>query len=124
MMLSVSSVQAAEQNIGFEIGIAPFLPVKTLVQNYAPMRNYLQSHLHQPVIIVSAPDYRTYYQRIHKREYPIIIAAANSAYLAWAESSYIPLLQPLIHTRPVVVISKDKKLSKLSELRGKTVAMS
>ena len=124
MMLSVFTVQAAEQNIGFEIGIAPFLPVKTLVQNYAPMRDYLQSRLHQPVIIVSAPDYKTYYQRIQKREYPIIIAAANSAYLAWAESSYIPMLQPLIYTRPVVVISKDKNLNKLSELRGKTVAMS
>lgn len=124
LMLSVFTAKAAEQNTGFEIGIAPFLPVKTLVQNYAPMRDYLQSRLHVPVTIVSAPDYKTYSQRIQKHEYPIIIAAANSAYLAWAESAYIPMLQPLNPTHPVLVVAKDQAFKQLSDLRGKTVAMS
>jgi phosphonate transport system substrate-binding protein len=124
LFLNVFTARADEQGIGFEIGIAPFLPVKTLVQNYAPMRDYLQSRLHEPVTIVSAPDYKTYYQRIQNREYPIIIAAANSAYLAWAESAYIPMLQPLIPTRPVLIVAKDSQVNKLSDLRGKTVSMS
>lgn len=123
LMTNVFAAWAAEQKIGIEIGIAPFLPVKTLVQNYAPLRDYLQSRLHEPVTIVSAPDYLSYYQRIQKHEYPIIIAPANSAYLAWAESAYVPLLQPLVYTRPVVVILKDQKLNKISDLHGKTIAM-
>lgn len=123
-MLHACATWAVEQKVGFEIGIAPFLPVKTLVQNYAPLRDYLQNRLNVPVTIVSAPDYKTYYKCIQKHDYPIIIAAANSAYLAWSESAYIPLLKPLVYTRPVVVISKDKTLNKLTELRGKSVAMS
>ena len=124
LMLHACATRAAEQKVGFEIGIAPFLPVKTLVQNYAPLRDYLQNRLNEPVTIVSAPDYKAYYKCIQKHDYPIIIAAANSAYLAWSESAYIPLLKPLVYTRPVVVISKDKTLNKLTELRDKTVAMS
>lgn len=122
--LGVSTAHAAEQSIGLEIGIAPFLPVKTLVQNYAPLRDYLQNRLHEPVTIVSAPDYKTYYQRIQKREYPVIIAAANSAYLAWSEAAYIPMLQPIILTRPVLVVAKNKTIKSLLDLRGKSVAMS
>lgn len=123
LVFIVFAACAAERKDGIEIGIAPFLPVKTLVQNYAPLRDYLQNRLHLPVTTVSAPDYKTYSKCIQKHEYPIIIAAANSAYLAWAESAYVPLLRPLIYTRPVLVIAKDHTFKQVSELRGKTVAM-
>lgn len=123
LTMFVCGVCASERNPGIEIGIAPFLPVKTLVQNYAPLREYLQNHLHEPVTIVSAPDYQTYSKCIQNRDYTIIIATANSAYLAWSDSHYIPLLQPLNYTRPVVVIAKDQELKQLSELLGKTISM-
>ena len=86
LMLHLGCVYAAEQQTGIEIGIAPFLPVKTLVQNYEPMRDYLEARLKVPVTIVSARDYNTFYRRIRNHEYPVIITPANSAYLAWAES--------------------------------------
>lgn len=123
LLMNAFDVSAEEHKAGIEIGIAPFLSIQTLVQNYAPMRAYLQSRLNEPVTFVSAPDYKTYTKRIKNHEYPIIIATANSAYLAWAQFSYIPLLQPLIYTHPVVIIAKNQKLNKLSDLRGKTVAM-
>jgi ABC-type phosphate/phosphonate transport system substrate-binding protein len=124
LLLSPSLVCSEEYKARLEIAIAPFLPVKTLVQNYAPMRDYLQSKLNEPVTIISAPDYKTYYKRIKNREYPIIITVASSAYLAWAESSYIPLLRPLVYTRPVLVIAKDQPNLQPADLRGKTIAMS
>ena len=34
---NASLVWGAEKTTGIELGIAPFLPVKVLVQNYAPM---------------------------------------------------------------------------------------
>lgn len=125
-LLAVNAVSAwsAEQGPGIEIAVAPFLPIKTLVQNYAPLRDYLQIKLNEPVTIISAPDYKTFYKHIEKREYPIIITTANSAYLAWADSGYIPLLRPLVYTRPVLVIGRDQPNLLITNLRGKTVAMS
>lgn len=115
---------AEEQKNGFDIAIAPFLPVKTLVKNYATLRMYLQLKFNEPVTIISAPDYQTFYNRIRMREYPIIITPANSAYLAWSESGYIPLLRPLEDTMPVLIIRRNTTFLTLSELRGKSVAMS
>lgn len=124
LTLNAMATCASEQKPGIEIGIAPFLPVKTLVQNYAPLRDFLQSRLNEPVTIVSAPDYKTYYKRIQNRDYQIIITTASSAYLAWADYAYVPLLQPLNFTQPVVVVAKYQAFRQLSDLRGKTIAMS
>lgn len=123
LLFQVMAIQAAEQKIGLEIGIAPFLPVKTLVQNYAPLRDYLQIQLQEPVSIVSATDYKAFSLAIHKLEYPIIISVANLAYLAWADDKYIPLLQPLNFTQPVVIIANSQAFRQLSDLRGKTISM-
>lgn len=124
LAINAMSSYASEQKPGIEIGIAPFLPVKTLVQNYAALRDFLESKLKEPVTIVSAPDYKTYYKCIQKRDYQIIITNASSAYIAFTDYAYIPLLQPLNFTHPVVVIGKDQKLTNLTELRDKTIAMS
>lgn len=124
LILPISNIRAEEQKNGFEIGIAPFLPVKTLVQNYAPLREYLQNQLKEPVTFVSAPDYKSYFKSIQNHEYPIIITTASSAYVAWADYAYVPLLQPLNFTQPVVVVAKHQAFKQLSDLRGKTIAMS
>lgn len=124
LMTSLYSACAEERKAGIEIGIAPFLPVKTLVQNYAPLCNFLQSRLNVPVTIVSAPDYKTYYKFVQNRDYQIIITTASSAYLAWADHAYVPLLQPLNFTHPAVVVLSTRELRQLSDLRGKVVAMS
>ena len=113
-----------DSKTSIEIGIAPFLSVYTLVQNYAPLVKHLESRLKIPVSIVSAPDYKTFYERIRKRAYPFIITPANSAYLAWSESSYVPMLKPLIHSRPVVVVTNNSNFSRLDDLRNKTISMS
>ncbi len=115
---------SADKKPGIEIGIAPFLPVKSLVQNYAPMRTYLEQRLKMPVTFVTAPDYKSFNDRTAKHEYPLIITVANSAYLAWSEYGYIPLLRPVIYTRPALVVSKNQNVTSLGELRGKTIGMS
>ena len=106
-----------------ELAVAPFLPAATLVQNYQPLRNFLEQRLQRPVIIVSAPNYETYYRRILRREQPVIIAVANIAYLAQAESGYVPILKPAVYTRPVLVIAKTAKSFRASEFRGQSIAL-
>lgn len=123
LMMNVFTVCASEQKRGLEIGIAPVLPVKTLVQNYAPLCDYLQHRLHEPVTIVTAPDIKTFFNRIRDRDYPVIITVPNSAYIAWAEYNYVPLLRPLVYTRAVIVVPQNQPPLQPSDLRGKTIAM-
>lgn len=123
VIMSLASASDPEQGAMLELGVAPFLPARTIVQNYQPMRAYLEQHLKEPVMFVTAPDYKTFYERTQRREYPIIITVANAAYLAYAESGYVPMLRPVIDTRPVLVVPKNSNLTRVQNLRGKTVAL-
>ena len=113
----------AEAEHGVEIAIAPFLSVRTLVHNYEPMRLYLEKQLHQPVLFVTAPDYKIFHERMQKLQYRYLITVANAAYLAETESGYVPLFRPAIPTRPTLVVRKDASLQHLDELRGKHIAL-
>ncbi len=121
--MSLVSASDAVQGSVLEVGVAPFLPARTIVQNYQPLRVFLEQHLKEPVMFVTAPDYKTFYERTQRHEYPIIITVANAAYLAYAESGYVPMLRPVIDTRPVLVVSKSSNLTRVQNLRGKAVAL-
>ena len=92
-------------------------------KNYQPLRAYLELRLQEPVTLVTAPDYKTYNQRLQRHAYPFVIAVANSAYLACADYGYVPMLRPAIDTRPVLVVAKRSKLTSIKELRGATLTM-
>jgi phosphonate transport system substrate-binding protein len=122
-ILPLAAASEPAQDSVLELAVAPFLPARTLVQNYQPMRAYLEQHLKQPVVFVTAPDYKTFYERTRRREYPIIITIANAAYLASAEAGYAPMLRPVVNTCPVLVVSRNSGLKRVQDLRGKTVAL-
>jgi phosphonate transport system substrate-binding protein len=122
-ILSLALASEPEPSAGLELGIAPFLPPRLLAQNYQPMRAFLEQHLGKPVIIVTAPDYKTFYARTQHRDYPVVITVANAAYLAYAEAGYLPMLRPVIDTRPVLVVPKNSNLTTIQMLRGKTIAL-
>jgi phosphonate transport system substrate-binding protein len=106
-----------------EIAITPFLPARITVQNYEPMRLFLEKQLKQPVLFITAPDYKTFHERTQRQEYDYLITVANAAYLAQADSAYIPLFRPAIDTRPTLVVATGNPLQRVADLRGKTVTL-
>jgi len=122
-IMSVTSASDPAQGAGLELGVAPFLPARTNVQNYQPMRAYLEQHLKEPVMFVTAPDYMTFYERTQRREYSIVITVAHAGYLAHTESGYVPMLRPVIDTSPVIVVPKNSSLARIQDLHGKTIAL-
>ncbi len=122
-LLLAPCARAQASKVQYELAITPFLPVRTMMQNYQPMRAYLEAHLQEPVTLVTAPDYKTYNERIRQREYPFVITVANSAYLAHVEHGYVPMLRPTILTRPVLVVAAQSDLKSLKDMRGATLAL-
>lgn len=128
-MLGVVPTAPAEPPAGaaglarLEIGIAPFLPARTLIRNYQPLRAWLEHELGETVEIVTAPDYRSFHQRIERREYPLVITVAHSAYLAHRDTGYVPLLQPQHATHPILVTALSASVQGLADLRGKRLAL-
>jgi len=109
---------AKTQPVGFELAFTPFLPVHTMIQNYQPMRAYLEIRLREPVTVVTAPSYKIFNHRLRQHAYPFVITTANSAYLACVDSGYIPLLRPAINTRPALIVAKQSRVATMHALRG------
>lgn len=124
LLAAIGCGWATEAKPPVEIAITPFLPVRTLVQNYEPMRLYLEKRLQRHVLFVSAPDYRTFTQRTQHLDYAYVITVAHAAYLAQSEAGYVPLLRPANYTEPTLVVAKADPLERLADLRGKTIALS
>ncbi len=123
LLLFAPGAWAEEPHDQIELAFTPFLPVRTMLQNYQPMRAYLEKRLHVPVTLITAPDYQTYNARMREHAYSFIVTVANSAYLAYADYGYVPMLRPSIATRPVLLLAKNSRLKNMKALRGATIAM-
>lgn len=84
-LLLAPCARAQTRHVQYELAITPFLPVRAMMQNYQPMRAYLETRLQEPATLVSAPDYKVYIERLRAHEYPFVITVANAAYLAHVE---------------------------------------
>jgi phosphonate transport system substrate-binding protein len=104
-----------------EIAIAPFLPPQVLLAHYQAMRAHLERALARPVTFLTAPDYRSYNDRLLHQELQIAIAVASSATLAIVDAGYQPLLRPTTYTRPTVVVAATSTIQNVADLRGKIV---
>ena len=121
-LLAPSAARSAQAE-GYELAFTPFLPVHTLLQNYQPLRAYLEMRLQEPVTLVTAPSYKIFNDRLRQHVYPFVITTANSAYLAYADYGYIPLLRPAINTRPVLVVAKQSPVTTIQAIRGKILTL-
>lgn len=108
---------------GIEVAIVPFLPPRTLVGNYQPMRAHLEQSLREPVTIITAPDYLTFFERTARRNYQIVVTLAHAAWLAHTDAGYQPILRPVGLTYPVTVVARDSPWTKLKDLRGRALAL-
>lgn len=123
LCLFATACAARAQTHGYDIAIAPFLPVRTLVANYQPMVSYLEKRLGESVTLLTSTDYRAFNAATQRHEYPFIITVANAAFLAHADAGYMPLLKPVVYTRPTLVVSRSVKWDHIRDLRGQVIAV-
>jgi phosphonate transport system substrate-binding protein len=105
-----------------EIGIIPTLSTRTILSTYQPLRDYLAERLARPVVLVTAPDYRSFIARTQRREYRVVVTAPHFARLAQLETGYVPLVRVKRELRGIIVVRRDSGIASLADLRGKTIA--
>ena len=113
----------AAQPRALEIAIAPFLSARTLLTSYQPLQVYLEERLRRPVLLVTAPDFRTFVERTQRGDYRYVITAPHFGRLAQKEAGYRPMLVVKAKLVVIAVVDKNSPLRNLAELRGKTVAV-
>lgn len=114
-------VMAAEAAT-LEVGIFPYLSVRTLLERYQPLRDHLERALGRPVQFVTAPDFRSFVERTQAGQYPLVITAPHFARLAQRKADYRPLLQPVNAMHGVFLVAAPSPVRGLADLKGLSVA--
>jgi phosphonate transport system substrate-binding protein len=105
-----------------EVGVFPYLSTRALLGAYHPLQQYLEDNLQRPVMIVTAPDMRTFVERTQAGAYPFVVTAPHFARLAQQEAGYRPQLRAKRDLVGVLLVSDRGDIRSVPDLRGKTLA--
>ena len=111
----------AADDAAIEIGIIPTLSTRTILTTYQPLREYLEEQIKQPVVLVTATDYRSFVDRTQRGEYRFVVTAPHFARLAQAEAGYVPMVRVKRELRGILVVRADSSIKTLNDLRGRIV---
>lgn len=106
-----------------EIGIIPNVSTHALFAAYQPLRLYLEQRLGRPVILLTAPDFKTFYERTGRGDYDLAITPPHLARLAEIESGYVPLTTYKNELGALLLVAENSPIKTVADLRGKTIGM-
>ena len=121
--LALAPQAAAEKVKPLEVGIIPNVSTNLLFVAYQPLRRYLAQRLGRPVVLLTAPDFRTFYERTRNGDYDLAITPPHLARLAELESGYVPLATYQNGLDALLLVAKDGPIKSVADLRGKTIGM-
>jgi phosphonate transport system substrate-binding protein len=104
------------------LGIFPYLNAHKLYRIYMPIKRELEQTLGRPVLLQTAPSYRSFLERTAAGEYDIVVTPPHFALLAEQESNYSRLARARPVLESVIVVSRDGPIREVADLRGRKVA--
>lgn len=110
------------QSAPLVVGVLPTLSPRVLINNYQPIRLYLEQTLKRPVALVTAKDFTTFHKSTMAGDYDIVVTAAHLGRLAQVDAGYLPMATYKSVNRALLMTSKTSPLKSIRDLRGQTVA--
>lgn len=78
-IMAQTSVSDTDIKKPLRLGLIPHLSTKLLLQKYGPLINYLEQELQRPVIVNTAPNFRTFIDRVIRGDFDIYLTAPSMA---------------------------------------------
>lgn len=105
------------------LGLFPNQSARALVALYQPLQAHLETALGRPVELFTAPDFKTFVERTHARQYDLVVTAPHLARLAQTEARWQPLFSYSQRLHAVIITLQGGAVRSLEDLRGQTVAL-
>lgn len=116
-----SPASVASENTELTLGVFPYVSPGQLVSFHTPLKDYLAKSLKRPVTLVTAPDFRSFFERTSQGQYDILITAPNLGRYAETHDGYKRLAQTGHTVQGIFLTRKDSNIQKIEDLRGKTI---
>ncbi len=114
-------VVGVAQADAFKIGVAPHTSARVILEQYQPLRLYLEKALGEPVEILTAPDFTEYARRAMNQDYDLAITTGHQARMLQADAHYLPLLTYQAEFKAIAVVADQGPVHSVHELKGHTV---
>ena len=118
--LPLAPVSAAEPP-PLQMGILPYLSSERLYENFLPLKDYLETQLKRRVVLNTAPNFKTYFQRAVRGDYDLYFIAPHLALLAEKDYGHKRVSRFSQELSGIVVVRHDSPVQRIQNLRGRTV---
>jgi phosphonate transport system substrate-binding protein len=108
----------------FKIGVAPHTSARVILEQYQPLRLYLEKALAEPVEIITAPDFTEYARRAMNQEYDLAITTGHQARMLQADAHYLPLLTYKADFKAIAVVAGNSPARAAKDLKGTVLGLS
>lgn len=115
-LFAASPVDGAGRPLIF--GVLPYVSPGELVVHQHRFEHYLARRLHRPVVMVTAPDFHSFFERTRLGDYDLVLTAPHFARIAELRQGYRPLAITKHHIRGVFIVRRDSTVRNLDELAG------
>jgi phosphonate transport system substrate-binding protein len=103
------------------MGLVPFLPPRSLIGVFEPLRRHVETTLAQPVTSFTATDFRALAEAARAGEYDFALLPAHFMRLAVREWRYVPLARPASTSFVVLVVRADERATDIDGLAGRRI---
>lgn len=122
VLVIISNVQA-QTPAPYNFGTFPFMPVKRLEQFMAPIAVEIGEQIGHSMIYHSPSSYIKFMDRLEAEEFDFAHVQPFDYVRIARQHNYVPIFGRYEHLYAKIVTREDSKLTKLTDLKGKTLAL-
>lgn len=122
LLLSMPSRSTAAEKETYTIAVVPNLPAVMLHKNWTPLVDHLSRELGVNFELKLYDKITTFLEDTQAGHADFTYSAPNMFYLAYQRQKYVPLVRSSKPLQGLVFVRKDSPYSKVSDLKGKTIA--
>lgn len=126
IFFTLTRVAASDVNpapAALRVGLLPYLSTEKLLNDFAPLKFYLEKRLNRPVILVSAPSFQSFLTRAANYEYDLYLTAPHFAALAEQEYHYTRVSRVSKRLSASILVNKQGEIKQISDLKNGTVVV-
>jgi len=105
------------------VGIVPYMSTGMLLRTHAALAKNLEASLQRPINLRTAPDYKSFFQRLRAGDYDIAITPPHYGWLAIRDHGFQALLVHREPIRGILVSATGQPIKHVADLRGGTIAV-
>lgn len=105
-----------------EMGILPYLPTASLLAGHQSLRRHFEETFKRPVALSTAPDFRSFQQRVLQGDFDFIIIGPGPGWQAHVDRKHQVIAVSRRRVSVYFLVPHDSPIKSIADLRGKTLA--